>query len=225
MRIGLLPHWFFVAGERVPRDVSALGIESPASEHVAYTGWCALNTDGMVKGPALRRARLPTSLPVGIGSQNRLDDFRADFCAGFRFQIEAIAADKEEWLGDEGRLKRFRDLRSRFIRRPTWIYLWMRSKLLEPAALRDEAVQLATMERLVSPMIGDVTVDEDAVLFAERTQLGEMDIPYFEQPIARRDLVIDDVEVTLDFFAHSGLDAACRRIKSLESDAVLCSLQ
>ena len=31
MRIGLLPHWFFVAGERVPRDVSALGIESPDS--------------------------------------------------------------------------------------------------------------------------------------------------------------------------------------------------
>jgi class II lanthipeptide synthase len=221
MRIGLLPHWFFVAGERIPRDLSALGIESPASAHVAYTGWCALNTDGMVRGPAMRRARLPTSLPVDIGSRNRLDDFRADFCAGFRFQIEAIAADEEEWLGDDGRLKRFRDLRSRFIRRPTWTYLWMRSKLLEPAALRDEAVQLATLARVVSPMIGDVTVDEEAVLVAERAQLAELDIPYFEQPIAGRDLVIGDAEVTLDFFAHSGLDAACRRIKSLESDVHL----
>ena len=224
MRIGLLPHWFFVAGERVPRDVSALGTEPPPSEHEAYTGWCALNTDGMTRGPAMRRARLPMSLPVGIGSPNRLGDFRADFCAGFRFQIEAIAADKGEWLGDDGRLKRFRDLRNRFIRRPTWIYLWTRSKLLEPAALRDEAVQLATMTRLVSPTLGDVTVEEEALLIAERAQLGELDVPYFEQPIAGRDLVIDDAGVALDFFAHSGLDAACRRIKSLASDDVRLQL-
>jgi lantibiotic modifying enzyme len=96
----------------------------------------------------------------------------------------------------------------------------MRSKLLEPAALRDEAVQLATLTRLVSPMLGDVTDKEEAVLIAERAQLGELDVPYFEQPIAGRDLVIDDAGVTLDFFAHSGLDAACRRIESLESDDV-----
>ena len=184
-----------------------------------------MNTDGMVMGTTMRRARLPKSLPVGIGSPNRLNDFRANFCAGFRFQVELVAADKGEWLGDEGRLERFRDLRSRFIRRPTWIYMWMRSKLLEPAALRDEAAQLATMKRLVSPMLGDVTVKEEAVLIAEQEQLRELDVPYFEHPIAGRDLVIDDAGVTLDFFAHSGLDAACRRIKSLESDAVLCSLQ
>jgi type 2 lantibiotic biosynthesis protein LanM len=220
MRIGLLPHWFFIAGERVPRDVSALGIEAPTAEHEARTGWCALNTDGMVMGTTMRRARLPKSLPVGIGSPNRLNDFRANFCAGFRFQVELVAADKGEWLGDEGRLERFRDLRSRFIRRPTWIYMWMRSKLLEPAALRDEAAQLATMKRLVSPMLGDVTVKEEAVLIAEQEQLRELDVPYFEHPIAGRDLVIDDAGVTLDFFAHSGLDAACRRIKSLESDGV-----
>jgi hypothetical protein len=97
----------------------------------------------------------------------------------------------------------------------------MRGKLLEPAALRDEAVQLATLARLVSPMMGAATVNEEAVLIAERAQLAELDIPYFEQPIAGRDLVIDDAEVTLDFFAHSGLDAACRRIKSLESDVHL----
>jgi type 2 lantibiotic biosynthesis protein LanM len=224
MRIGLLPHWFFIAGERVPRDVSALGIEPPTAEREAYTGWCALNTDGMVKGRAMRRAPLPMSLPVGIGSFNRLNDFSADFCAGFRFQIEVIAADKEEWLGDDGRLERFRDLRSRFIRRPTWIYLWMRSKLLEPAALRDEAAQLATMTHLVSPMPGDPTVEEEAVLIAEQAQLKELDVPYLEQPIASRDLVLDEAGVTQDFFAHSGLDAACRRIMSLGSDDVQLQL-
>ena len=130
VRIGLLPQWFFISGERIPRDVSALGIEAPAAEHETYTGWSALNTDGMVSGTTMRPARLPMSLPVGIGSPNRFSDFTTDYCAGFRSQLEVIAEDRGSWLGDDGQLEQFRDLRSRFIRRPTWIYLWVRGKLL-----------------------------------------------------------------------------------------------
>jgi hypothetical protein len=62
MRIGLLPHWFFVAGERLPRDVSALGIEPPTAEHETYTGWCALNTDGS-HGTAVTLVELPSCAP------------------------------------------------------------------------------------------------------------------------------------------------------------------
>lgn len=224
MRIGLLPNWLFVSRERVPSDVSALGIAPPASEHESFTGWCALNTDGMVVGPAHRRARLPMSLPVGIGSPNRLHEFRADLCAGFRFQIEVIAAEKERWLGTEGWLQRFRDLRGRFIRRPTWIYSWMRGQLLEPAALRDDAEQLSTMMRLVSPAPGERTIGGDAPLIEERTQLGLLDIPYFEHTITGRDLVIDDACVAPDFFAHSGFDAAYRRVRALGADDVRLQL-
>jgi type 2 lantibiotic biosynthesis protein LanM len=220
VRIGLLPQWFVIAGERIPRDVSALGVEPPAAEHETYTGWSALNTDGMVTGPAIRRAPLPVSLPVGIGSLNRPSDFTADYCAGFRHQLEVIAADRGAWLGDDGRLQRFRDLRSRFIRRPTWIYQWMRGLLLEAAALRDEAAQREALTRLGAPKRTDVDVHDDAVLTAERAQLSDLDVPFFEHSTAGRDLVLDDADVALDFFAHSGLDAACRRIESLGSDDI-----
>ena len=224
VRIGLLPHWFFIAGERIPRDVSALGIEPTAAEHEACTGWSALNTDGMVTGPAMRRARLPMSLPVGIGSPNRLNDFTTDYCAGFRCQLEVIAADRGSWLGDDGHLERFRDLRTRFIRRPTWIYLWMRGKLLESAALRDEAAQREALTRLGKPRRADIDIHDDAILAAERAQLSQLDVPFFEHAIAGRDLVLDNSDVALDFFAHSGLEAARRRIESLGADDIQLQL-
>ena len=119
VRIGLLPQWFFIAGERIPRDVSALGIEAPAAEHETYTGWSALNTDGIVSGTTTRPARLPMSSPVGIGSPNRFSDFTTDYCGGFLSQLKVIAEDRGSWLGDDGPLEQFRNLRSRFIRRPT----------------------------------------------------------------------------------------------------------
>ena len=215
VRIGLLPQWFFIAGERIPRDVSALGIEAPAAEHETYTGWSALNTDGMVSGTTTRPARLPMSSPVGIGSPNRFSDFTTDYCGGFLSQLKVIAEDRGSWLGDDGPLEQFRNLRSRFIRRPTWIYLWVRAKLLESAALRDEAAQCEALSRLDKPKRAESDVHDDAILAAERAQLSDLDVPFFEHPIAGRDLVLDDADIALDFFAHSGLDAARRRIESL----------
>jgi type 2 lantibiotic biosynthesis protein LanM len=223
LRIGLLPHWFFIPGERIARDVSALGIEPSPAENETYTGWSALNTDGMVMGPATRRARLPTSLPVGVGGLNRFGEFKAEYCAGLRRQLEAIAAHRGSWLGEAGLLARFRDLRSRFVRRPTFNYLRMRSQLLTSAALRDEAAQREALIRATAlKPSGDV--HDDAVLTAERAQLSRLDVPYLEHPIAGRDLLLDDAEGASDFFAESGLSAARRRIESLGGEDIRLQL-
>ncbi len=221
MRIGLLPRWFFVAGERRPRDPSALGIEPPAAETETYAGWSELNTDGMAMGPATRRSRLATSLPVGIGGLNRLGDFKGDYRAGFRRQLEAIAANRAAWLNG---LERFHGLRSRFVRRPTWVYLQMRGELLQPVALRDEAAQSEALMRLTASKEFRPDVHRDAALAAERTELGRLDVPYFEHPIAGRDLLLGETDVAPDFFAESGLDAARRRIGSLGEDDILAQL-
>ena len=221
-RIGLLPHWFFVAGDRMARDVSALGIEAPAAENDTYKGWTGLNTDGMVVGPATRSARLATSLPVGVGSPNRLREFKSNYCAGFRSQLQSIVANRRLWLGEAGCLQRFSDLRSRFVRRPTWVYLWMRGQILEPAAMRDEAAQLEAIMRVTAPKQSDIL--DDAVLTAERTQLGQLDVPYFEHAVVERDLLIDDADAATDFFAETGLDAARRRVASLDDKDIAMQL-
>lgn len=215
VRIGVLPHWFFIAGERTPQDVSALGIKPPKTAQETYAGWSALNTDGMVSGQVKRDARVPTSLPVGTGSPNRLDEFTADYRAGFVYQLETIAADKGPWLADDGYLERFRDLRSRFIRRETWIYLWIRGQLQEASALKDEAAQHDTLTRLSKPTGDDADAHDDIVLRAEWAQLRDLDVPYFEHPIAGHDLLLGDDVRCSGFFARSGLDSARGRIESL----------
>ena len=83
VRIGLLPQWFSSL-ENVFRATSAhWESEAPAAEHETYTGWSALNTDGMVSGTTTRPACLPMSSPVGIGSPNRFSDLLRTIAAAF----------------------------------------------------------------------------------------------------------------------------------------------
>jgi type 2 lantibiotic biosynthesis protein LanM len=225
VRIGLLPQWHFIGGQRTPRDVSALGIQAPPLERERGAGWIALNTDGMVSGDVERAARLPTSLPVGVGSANRLTDFAEDYCDGFERQLAVIAADKAPWLADDGYLSRFRPHSSRFIRRPTWLYLWMRRQQGEPAALASEPDQ-----RRVLGSLGRSSVqrspgpDTEALLAAEAAQLEQLDVPFFEQPIDGVDLIAPDGAAVAGFFETSGYDNARRRLQALDGAAIALQL-
>jgi type 2 lantibiotic biosynthesis protein LanM len=220
LRIGMLPHWFFVRGERRPRDVSALGAAPPACETETHYWWQALNTDGMVAGEVLRPARLSEASPVPIGSANRLVDFGDDVCTGFVSQLVAVTVDKQAWLRADGFLARFRDLRSRFVRRPTWTYQWLLDQLQSPAALTDEDARQRGLSRLSKPDPAGPGDEDEAVWAAERAQLRRLDVPYFEQSISGTDLVIDDEVIAPAFFADSGLDSARRRIQSLDDDQI-----
>jgi lantibiotic modifying enzyme len=67
-------------------------------------------------------------------------------------------------------------------------------------------------------------VRRDAALAAERTELGRLDVPYFEHPIAGRDLLLGETDVAPNFFGESGLDASRRRIGSLGEEDILAQL-
>ncbi|OMC48465.1 hypothetical protein A5745_08760 [Mycobacterium sp. IS-2888] len=220
VRIGLLPHWFFVGPERMPRDFSALGIESRKSAHEKFTGWLALNTDGMVTGDAERTAAQPMSLPVGIGTLNPLNKFSRDYCAGFEGQLKVVVANKDSWLASNGYLERFRDQRCRFIRRPTWTYMKARGQLLEPAAMTSETAQREVLERLGQSIATAAGVTDDAVFDAELAQLRDLDVPFFEHSNTERDLRLGDGACAAGFFSSSGLASARRRIESLDSEEI-----
>ena len=224
VKIGLLPQWFFIGGKRTPRDVSGLGIQVPASERELGPGWIALNSDGMMSGDVERAARLPTSSPVGIGNRNRLSEFVADYCDGFACQLTAIAGAKESWLGDDGYLARFRELRSRFIRRPTWIYLWARRQACEANSLVAEADQQRVLAQLDQSSGLATEADEKALLAAEAAQLANLDIPFFEQPVAGRDVVICDGAALSGYFARSGLQNAERKVELLNDAEIQLQL-
>lgn len=221
MRLGLLPQWHFAGEKRVPQDVSALGIAPPRSLRQQVAGWQELNTDGMISGRVERAAVLPTSSPVGIGEPNRLSEFAGDFCGGFNDQLAAVASDKRRWLAAGGYLYDFRQHRSRFVRRPTWVYLWAIRQQNEPEALTSEAGQQQVRAKLGRGNVPFVARPADPrVVAAENDQLGNLDVPFFEQLVAGTSLISPSSPEIPGYFEASGYDNARRRVEQLDAEAI-----
>ena len=221
LSVGMLPQWHVAAAERIARDMSALGIEPPTSARRQAPGWIRLNTDGMISGDIEKDNEPAKSLPVGIGSANRLGDFIDDFCGGFEGQMLAIMAEKTRWLDEDGPLALFPGLRRRFVRRPTWLYLWIRSQLLEPAALTSEAAQRRVLDKLaLTPLHSATDSHTPALIAAETAQMADLHVPYFEQYVDGIDVMAPDGTTVVGFYATSGYDNAVKRLRELDSDSI-----
>ena len=92
----------FIGSAKIAVDISALGIKPPAEQDQSISGWLGLNTDGMMPGRISTAAELPTSLPVGVGTQNPLAAHEESFCRGFELQAQALTELKERWLAPGG---------------------------------------------------------------------------------------------------------------------------
>ena len=66
--------------------------------------------------------------------------------------------------------------------------------------------------------------DEKALLAAEAAQLANLDIPFFEQPVAGRDVVICDGAALSGYFARSGLQNAERKVELLNDAEIQLQL-
>ncbi|MDV3002946.1 MAG: hypothetical protein N5P05_004601 (plasmid) [Chroococcopsis gigantea SAG 12.99] len=221
IRLGLLPQWYFVGKQRILRDVSALGIQPPQSQYQQAVGWLGLNSDGMIAGEIKKPAYLPTSLPVGIGSVNRLGDFVEEFCDGFKGQLIKILEDKHQWLGDNGLLTRFEKCQRRFVPRPTWLYLWLQKQQIEPVSLLSEVNQRLILENLARSYLIFITKPNNWPMFvAEVAQMEKLDIPFFEQSIKNLEFVLPNGLTIDNFFEISGYENARQKLQQLNSSSI-----
>lgn len=221
IRLGLLPQWDFVGKQRIPRDVSALGIQPPQSRYQQAVGWIGLNSDGMIASEVTEAVHLPTSLPVGIGSPNRLGDFVEEFCDGFKGQLIKISEDKHQWLGDKGPLARFQKYQRRFVPRPTWLYLWLQKQQIEPASLLSEVNQRLILENLARSYLLSTTRPKNWPLFAaEIAQMENLDVPFFEQSVDDLQMVVPNSSTIANFFETSGYEHARQKIQQLNSSSI-----
>jgi len=221
IQLGLLPQWHFVGKQRLPRDVSALGIEPPQSKVQQTSGWIGLNSDGMIAGQVEQVSLLPSSLPVGIGSPNRLGDFIEEFCDGFKGQLIPIYEDKGRWLGAHGLLTRFRNGKRRFVQRPTWFYLWLQKQQIEPASLLSEINQRFVLENLARSYLVSVDRPKNWPVFAaEIAQMEDLDVPFFEHSIEGLELVLPNSLPIDNFFVVSGYERARQKIQQLDLESI-----
>ena len=219
LRSGLLPQWLMAgAGRKRAFDISALGIQPPPPER-KMTGWLGLNTDGMMAGSSNQACELPSSLPVGLGSPQRLTDFVDELCAGFVAQLqEAIRLRRLLLVA----LDNFNRQPRRLVARATRIYFAIQRQMLEPASLRNAVDHGLKVEQLSRSFLLASDKPTNWPMFAaEVLQIERFDIPFFEHLIDGEDLPLPEgLPPITQFMKSNGLTAARRRLRELEQSEI-----
>ena len=216
LRSGLLPQWLMVgAGKKRAFDISALGIQPPPAER-DIPGWLGLNSDGMMAGRSTQPCELPTSLPVGLGSPQRLTEFIEPLCDGFAQQLQEAIRLRPHLLQA---LERFRGQPRRLVARATRLYFTIQRQMLEPASLRSAVAHGLKLEQLSRSFVLASEKPLNWRMFtAELRQMERLDIPFFEHLIDGQELPLPEgLESIPGFMKASGLDAARKRLETLDS--------
>ena len=226
IRTGLLPRWFFAGKQRVRLDLSALGIDPPSARRQTTIGWIFPNSDGMIDGEVETLARVPTSLPVGEGESNRIAEFLEPYCDGFRDELTQIQEHRPQWIDERGLLSAFKGLRRRFLPRPTWFYLWLRSLQREPLSLSSDFAQRLALENLALKYLGDPDRPGTwRLLRHEQAQMEGLDVPFFDQPIDSADLRLLDGSIVSGLYELAGYDNARQKILRLDAASIEFQIQ
>ena len=216
LRSGLLPQWLMAgAGRKRAYDISALGIQPPPPER-EQPDWLGLNSDGMMAGRSTRPCELPTSLPVGLGSPQRLTDFVEELCWGFETQLLEVIRLRPQL---QEALEAFRGKPRRLVARATRLYFTIQRQMLEPAALRSAVAHGLKLEQLSRSFVLASEKPLNWPMFeAEVRQMERLDIPFFEHLIDGEALPLPEGLLPIEgFMKSSGLAAAQRRLKELDS--------
>ena len=226
LRSGLLPQWTFLGDAKYPVDVSALGIAPPARDEERVWGWLGINSDGMMPGAVRRIARLPTSLPVGVGTHNPFARHLDAFCAGFQCQCDVLIALRQSLWADGEPLSRFAGLPRRIVLRATRVYSAIQGQMLEPAALRSPLDLALTLEQLArSYLLAETRPLNWPVFAAERQQMRQLDIPFFTHLIDGDALQLNERGDEIPgFLASSGLASAQDRLRQLDAREIAFQL-
>jgi len=215
LRSGLLPQWLMAgAGKKRAFDISALGIQPPPPER-EMPGWLGLNSDGMMAGRSPQPCELPTSLPVGLGSPQRLTDFIEQLCDGFNQQlVEAMRLRSPL----QQALVRFNGQPRRLVARATRLYFTIQRQMLDPASLRSAVAHGLKLEQLSRSFVLASEKPLNWPMFtAELLQMERLDIPFFEHLIDGEELPLPEGLAPIPgFMKASGLAAAERRLQALD---------
>lgn len=216
LRSGLLPQWLMAgAGRKRGFDISALGIQPPPLER-EQPGWLGLNSDGMMAGRLTQPCALPTSLPVGLGSPQRLTDFVEELCGGFEAQLLEVIRLRPLL---QKALEAFRGKPRRLVARATRLYFAIQRQMLEPAALRSAVAHGLKLEQLSRSFVLARAKPRNWPMFeAEVRQMEQLDIPFFEHLIDGDELPLPEGLASIEgFIKSSGLAAAQRRLTELDA--------
>lgn len=178
LRVGLLPTWLWLSGPGEAVDMSALGA---GTGPVARTGWRAVNTDAMCRGPVAAAGSWPASLPVPPGTANPLLQNAEELVAGFEAMYDLLASpvgvEVAEMLESAGALSR------RVVIRPTSVYATVLAESLDPTEVQSADSRAGVLEQLTRAYRSEEVAPYLPVAVAEQEALAALDVPYFESSL------------------------------------------
>lgn len=132
-----------------------------------------------------------------------------EVCKGFSAVYHEVASKKEEYKKylDE----RFRQVKVRFLNKPTSEYSNLHKLLINPVCLFDFNYAFAVSARLYSSDNEEIQREE---LF-EQEELLKFNIPYFEVKADSKNLILSDGNYINDYFSESPLDGLYTKLELL----------
>jgi len=154
-------------------------------------------------------------IPVFNDQAQFLDDHLDEFLVGFQTMYTVLIQKRETLLNSNGPLSVFAGAETRFLLRPTHVYLAMRRQSLQATALTDTLAFDRLLQQLWRLASACNRLDLSPAIEYEKAAMTCLDIPRFTTTTDGHNLVIADGSRIDKLFEESGLDLVRRQISSL----------
>lgn len=211
----------FVVVDRQGRtfDVGGLQPSAPRDRSVPGRRWIDVRTDGIRFAPESRVHPVLRNDVIANGVRQRPEGFVDAVCAGFASAYRFLASNRERVLTPGGPLRGFADCRTRVLFRPSDQYAAAQYLMAAPRYQRrgvDRSLAIETFHQVFATDAGRPALWP--AVYDERQALECLDVPRVTVPTAATDLAATTGDVSRDFYARSGLDAARDRLSRLDDE-------
>ncbi len=216
LRTCMLPLWMPVSKE-VSRDYGGLTPDDNAS--YLKREWLDINTDRMRREYIDRKNNPSPNVARYNGLILSVNDYKDDVIKGFEDAYKLIMNNRDEFLGDNGPLKKAGGIRMRYLTRQSQVYADMIDRLRSPGLMRDGAAFSIEIEGLAKPFLNNAAEDRVEAVWkvfeAERRSLVSLNIPLFEFSAGGLSVFDADGTILGDYFLETAIEQAEKRALKL----------
>ncbi|MBB5395655.1 type 2 lanthipeptide synthetase LanM family protein [Mucilaginibacter sp. AK015] len=211
LRTGMLPRWEFGKDPKMSVDVSGFGSEDQGQERIKRLEWLGINTDSMSRKYKEYERPQKQNMPLLNGQAVSFQPYTDNIIAGFeRFYqfIYSLSPLEKKIVSDF-----FKNQKIRYVYRSTNIYTTILRNAMQPEALQTGIDFSIEVDVLAAAYISEKQLPISWPIFEEeRTDLLNLDIPYFSCSTGSTALTLRSGTVIPNFFRSASFNDLVGRI-------------
>jgi type 2 lantibiotic biosynthesis protein LanM len=226
-RTALLPVWEHESSDNPAFDFSGLGSHAQQVRYLKGLQWSFVNTDQMaLKFEQIKVPPPSNHVPTVDGTSADLSDWIETIVLGFKQMYHFLLDTQEDLLLKDSPLWKMAGQPVRFVFRSTNLYFRILKQLSYPEYLREGVDRSIGLEILKRPAIGAIEKPKIwSFIQAERSQMEQLDIPFFTISSDKDFLVLASDSQVEGFFQSSGFQVVLERINTLSEPDLAMQVQ